>query len=237
MDMDIDSPQKEETKKAVVEIKYILLPGYAETRRQLVKKFQNRGRLGSAWMSILDRFLGWPTLESIREYALAALEKRKGYTKHFWCDKMNVMFLRLTETFWKRAWNGSTPCLLAAVPRQHGLSTGLMAILVAFCEVLPLHRQQKLVHVSVGKRCMANAKKIYKEMKSDDVNKSRTNRLRFITEYDASQMHDDDQRKKDKRIFFMDYAFNTNSLSDQNNLRVVDADNLYELTKSSVLPW
>jgi len=46
--MDIDSPQEEEVKKAVVEIKYILLPGYAETRRQLAKKFQSRERLGSA---------------------------------------------------------------------------------------------------------------------------------------------------------------------------------------------
>jgi len=187
-------------------------------------------------MGILDRFLGWPTLESIREYALAVLDKRKGCSKHFWSDDMNMTFLRLTETFWKRTWNGSTPYLLATVQRQRGLTTGLMAILVAFCEVLPLHRQHKLVHVSVGKRCMENAKKIYKEMKSD-VNESRTNRLRFITEFDASRMHDADQRKQDKRIFFMDYAFNTNSLSDQNNLRVVDADNLYELTKSSVLPW
>src|SRR5688572_21744234 len=81
-DDDDDKPLVKKSKIPFA-IKYTALPEYKQTRRQLALKFQNR-RLGSDWMTILDRYLEWPSLQSIEECGLNMLQNCIG--NRFWLD-------------------------------------------------------------------------------------------------------------------------------------------------------
>jgi hypothetical protein len=144
------SPQKHQ--KTDLKIEYVFLPEYSWTRKQLAKKFEKRERMGTKWMTILDKFLQWPSLESIHQQTIANIQRQLGpgqirvpvakideYLPKL-IKRISIAILKNDHT--------AIPYILTPFPRQYGLTTAIVATLAAFFQTTPFGPGQGFVFVT-----------------------------------------------------------------------------------------
>jgi hypothetical protein len=145
-----EQPQKQQ--KTDLKIEFVFLPEYSWTRKQLAKKFEKRERMGTKWMTILDKFLQWPSLESIHHQTVRNVQSQLSLKQIPRFDDRFAGYLpklikRLSVAILKND-HAAIPYILTTFPRQCGLTTVIIATIAAFFQTVPFGSDQGIVFVN-----------------------------------------------------------------------------------------
>jgi hypothetical protein len=156
-----EQPQKHQ--KTDLKIEYVFLPEYSWTRKQLAKKFEKRERMGTKWMTILDKFLQWPSLESVYRQMVHNIQPQLPLRQIPRFDDRFAGYLpklikRLSIAILKND-HAAIPYILTPFPRQCGLTTMIVATIAAFHQIVPFGPGQGIVYVVLGQMALNDAVK------------------------------------------------------------------------------
>jgi hypothetical protein len=154
-----EQPQKQ--RKTDLKIDYVFLPEYSWTRKQLARKFEKRERMGTKWMTILDKFLQWPSLESIHQQTIVNIQRqlcpgqiRKPAVKN---DEYLPKLVRRISIAILKNDHAAIPYILTPFPRQCGLTTMIVATIAALLQITPFGPGQGIVFVIASQTTLTQA--------------------------------------------------------------------------------